>query len=340
MKNPKVTVVTIMFGDRWKFLSQVVTAVMKDKYVTNLIIVDNGSNNKIEIEEGVKMYGERVTVLRQEYNLGSAGGFALALAEAQKVECDYVLILDDDSVPDEGFVQEFLNLLDLFPNRKVVLSGNRIDLPGNKDFFYLPVLSNKSAQNTFFEVFSFRKLFLFLRKLTRKAKFIDYTRPFVPIVPNHAFVYGGAFIPISAVREAPLPDASLVLYGDDVEYSWRIKRLGYDSYVCARPIIRDLEVSFGGDHILGLFDPKAQLFRVYYRLRNMVRISRRNTTQAPAVLFLNIVVWTLGLFIVGLCKYGFSVAYFKRVKLVTVAVLAGYYSGYLTPEEAKLPNSR
>ena len=31
-----------------------------------------------------------------------------------------------------------------------------------------------------------------------------------------------------AVREAPLPDASLILYGDDIEYSWGIKKLGYE----------------------------------------------------------------------------------------------------------------
>lgn len=340
MEHPKVTVVTVTFGNRLKFLSQVVTAVMKDSYVTNFIIVDNGSNNKLEIEAEVKPYGERITVLRQEHNLGSAGGFALALVEAKKIECDHVFMLDDDCVPAEGFVQDFLNTLDLFPSKKVVLTGSRIDLPGNKDFFYQPLLSNTSAQNTFFEIFSLRKLYLFLRKLSGKTKSIDYTRPFVPIMPNRAFVYGGAFLPISAVKEAPLPDASLVLYGDDVEYSWGIKRLGYDSYVCARPIIRDLEVSFGGDHILGLFDPEAQLFKVYYRLRNMVRISRRNTTQNPIVLFLNIIVWTLGLFTLGLFKYGFSVAYFKRVRLVGIAIIAGYHDDYPTPQEAKLPNSR
>jgi hypothetical protein len=68
----KVTAVTIMYGDRWKFLSQVVEAVMRDPYITTFVIVDNGSKNEMEIKEGVKVYGDRVVVLRQEKNLGSA----------------------------------------------------------------------------------------------------------------------------------------------------------------------------------------------------------------------------------------------------------------------------
>ncbi len=66
MNSPKVTVVTIVFGDRWRFLSQVVEACMTDPFVSTMIIVDNGSKNKNEIQEGVKIYGERIVVLHQE----------------------------------------------------------------------------------------------------------------------------------------------------------------------------------------------------------------------------------------------------------------------------------
>ena len=71
--NVKVTAVTIMYGDRWKFLSQVLEAVMRDPYISTFVIVDNGSKNETEIKEGVKQYSERVVVLRQEKNLGSGG---------------------------------------------------------------------------------------------------------------------------------------------------------------------------------------------------------------------------------------------------------------------------
>ena len=84
MQTPRITVITVTYGKRWKFLSQLVNSVMRDPYVTKLIIVDNGSKNKKEIEDGVKEYGEKVSILRQESNLGSAGGFAIGVLQCTK----------------------------------------------------------------------------------------------------------------------------------------------------------------------------------------------------------------------------------------------------------------
>ncbi|OIO31237.1 hypothetical protein AUJ77_00300 [Candidatus Nomurabacteria bacterium CG1_02_43_90] len=309
---------------------------MNDPYVTKLIIVDNGSKNKKEIEEGVKKYGDKVVILRQEKNIGSAGGFARGLAYARGVACDYIFMLDDDNVPEEGAIEKFLELRKLFLNEKVVLVGSRPLLLGNTDIFYKKIITDTSLKFTFFEVFSFAKFFNFL-KLFRSTKGL-IRGTLIPIVPNESFIYGGAFIPIEAVREAPLPDASLVLYGDDIEYSWGIKKLGYESYACIRPRINDASVTFSdGSHISGLFDPGTEIFKVYYRIRNMVRISIRTTTQAQTILFLNIIVWTSGLCILGMFKYGVNRNYVRRIRIILQAVYGGYEVNYRTPKEAELP---
>lgn len=323
---PRVTAVTIMYGDRWKFLSQVVISVMRDPYVTKLVIVDNGSKNKEEIENGVKEYGDRVIVLRQEKNLGSAGGFAVALDYARSIDCDYVFILDDDSVPEERAIMSFMEILRLFPDRKVVLSGSRDNVLDSKEYFYKPSIPDDKPHGTFFEVFSIKKFIHFI-KLLNPIKNKTKHGPFIPIIPTEGFVYGGAFIPIEAVREAPLPDASLFLYGDDIEYSWNIKELGYESYLCSKPRLYDIDLTFGtnGSHIFGQFEPNTLPFKVYYRIRNMVRLSIKYSKQPSLVLFLNIFFWMLGLFILGLFKFGLTVTYFKRVKLMILAVYTGYF---------------
>ena len=323
---PKVTVVTVIFGDRWNFLSQVVTAVMKDSYVTKMIIVDNGSENKEEIKKGVKEYGDRVTILRQEKNLGSAGGFAVGLEHARGIDCDFVLILDDDSVPEEGAIASFMEVLKFFPEQKIVLSGSRFNVLNNKEYFYKPSILDDGARGTFFEVFSFRKISHFLKLFFWKNKKKKERGPFIPIIPTEGFIYGGTFIPIDAVREAPLPDKSLFLYGDDIEYSWNVKKLGYSTYLCSVPHLRDVDLTFGTNdsHIFGQFDPSTAPFRVYYRIRNMVRLSIKHSKQLSLVLFLNIFFWMLGLFVLGLFKFGPTTTYLKRVKLIIVAVYAGY----------------
>lgn len=323
---PRVTAVTIIFGDRWKFLTQVVTAVMKDPHITKLIIVDNGSENKEEIENGTKEYGERVHVIREEKNRGSAGGFSIALEAARHTDCDFVFILDDDSVPEDGAVTSFMEILRLFPDQKVVLSGSRFNVLENKEYFYKRSIEDDKPHGTFFEVFSIRKLIHFFKLFFWKNKKQAKRGPFIPVIPTEGFIYGGTFLPIDAVRKADLPDKTLFLYGDDVEYSWNVKRLGYDTYLCTIPRLYDVDMTFAGSsHIFGQFDPKTAPFRVYYRMRNMVRLSRKHTKQGGVELFLNISFWTLGLLILGLYKYGPTGNYFSRMVLILKAVYAGYY---------------
>ena len=323
---PRVTVVTIMYGNRWKFLHQVVLAVMKDIHVSKLIIVDNGSENKEEIENGTKEYGDRVQIVRVEKNLGSAGGFGLALEHARNTDCDFVFMTDDDSVPEDGFVTSFMEVLKLFPDQKVVLSGNRIDVLDNKEHFYKPSLSSTNPHLTFFEVFSFKKLVHFFELLIAGRAHIK-RGPFIPVIPTEGFIYGGAFIPIEAVRTAELPDKSLFLYGDDIEYSWNVKRLGYDTYLCYKPRLHDRDLNFGSNrsHIFGQFDPETAAIGVYYRIRNMVRLSRKHSKQNTALLFLNVFIWMTGLFLLGLFHKGPTKSYFNRVSLMTRAVYAGYF---------------
>lgn len=323
---PRVAAVTIMYGDRWKFLSEVVKATMRDPHIVHMVIVDNGVTYPDQIKEGVAIYGDKVTVLETGRNLGSAGGFAVGLEHARGLEADYIFVLDDDSVPEEGFVQSFMDILKLFPDKKVVLSGSRYDVLDNKEYFYMPSIPNDAPRGTFFEVFSWKKVVHFLNLLFRVKK--KHRRgPFIPVIPTEGFIYGGLFLPIEAVRTAPLPDRSLFLYGDDVEYSWNIKKLGYASYLCTVPRIHDIDLTFGesDSHIFGQFDPQTAPFKVYYRLRNMVRLSRKHSKQGKVVLFLNVAIWVFGLFVLGLIKRGPTPGYFKRIALMSQAVYAGYF---------------
>lgn len=338
MKQSKVAVVTVTYGNRWRFLSKVLDSVVRDIHLEKVVVVDNASTNKKEIEQYVENHPGKVIVIRNEKNIGSAGGFNQSLTKARELDCDYVLLLDDDNVPEDGAIGNFLETLKFFPDNKAVLLGNRFNIPRNEDFFYQRTIKNDSIRGTFFEVLSLPKLMHFLKMFFDLQTKDQHRRLFVPLAPTEAFVYGGAFIPIEAVRKASLPDASLVLYGDDVEYSWNIKKAGYCSYLCASPRIHDVDLTFGkGSHIFGLFLPETKPFKVYYRIRNMVLLSVRHSPQPKPVLFISIALWVLGLFILGLFKVGPTTIFFKRTLLILQAVLAGYFVKMRIPQEAMLP---
>lgn len=334
MINKKIAIVTVTYGKRWEFIFLLINSVIDDPNLFKLIIVDNGSLNKEEIENGVKKYEDKVVIIRHENNLGSAGGFASGLKYVRDIDCDFVLMLDDDNVLEHESLSVFLDSYNMFSGKRMIC-GFRPDIQ-SRDIFTTPVKKTKLIK-TFFDVWNFEKFKTFLGRTFYKKE-NKSVNTFYPIVPIQGFVYGGAFLPIEAVRESALPDKNLILYGDDVEYSWGIIDAGYSAYLCSHPIIRDVDMSFeGGDHILGLFNQKTQPFKVYFRIRNMVRISLRNTTQTRIGLHTSIFIWVFSLFVIGVIKYGVTINVVKRMKLIIQAVYGGYVLNAKMPDNAKLP---
>jgi len=337
MNNVKVTVVTVVYGTRWALLKQVAEVCLADTQVKTFVIIDNGCHDANLMDEFAVDYGGRIKILRQEKNIGYSGAISRGLTYARETDCDFVFVLDDDSVPEEGAIGHFLQNLRLLGDRKVILVGNRVDVPGNKDIFTSRPLQDNMPRGTLFEVFSVRKLVNVCKLVLGIKPRNDH--PFIPIVPTEAFVTGGTFLPIEVVRTAEVPDASMFIYGEDLDYAWRIRRLGYQSYACARPIIRDIDMTFPnyGDHIFGLFDPKTPAYKVYYRMRNAVRISKCHSNQSYVVFVLNVLVWFVGLCFVGLIKWGLSKAYLKRVVLVAQALFTGFFPNTPVPKSVVTP---
>jgi GT2 family glycosyltransferase len=335
--NVKVTVVTVVYGSRWPLLKQVAESCLSDDKVSKFVICDNGSIDPFSMDEYAAQYKDRVVILRQTTNIGFSGAIAKCLEYAQGTDSDYVLILDDDSVPEEGAIDMFLDNLKFFGDEVVVLSGNRTDVPGNKEVFRQRPFRDKMPKGTIFDVFSLKKV-ISLGKLLFRIK-PDSRHAFVPIIPTEAFVTGGSFIPMEVVRKAPLPDARLFIYGEDLEYSWRIRRLGYPIYLCSRPIIRDIDMTFPsyGYHIFGLFDSATPEYKIYFRMRNSVIISKRNTTQSSPVLALNIIIWFIGLSLIGLHEAGISKVYFTRMHLIGKAMRNGFKEDFNIPSDVVTP---
>lgn len=334
----RVTAVTVTYGARWHLAKQVVDAVLTDARVTNCIIVDNGTSEPEAIDHYALVHGTQVTIVRHDRNIGYSAAIADALARARETDCEYVLVLDDDNVLEKGAIEMFLQNLKTLPDpERAVLSANRIDVADSNEVFRRPVARDLSPKGTIFEVFSIEKFRNLVRLLLRRPKVSNV--PFRPIVPVSSLVTGGSFIPIAAVRETPLPDASLFIYGEDLEYSWRMRRLGYSMYACARPIMHDIDLTFTkeGDHLFDLFDPAFPAFKVYLRLRNAIIISRRNTIQSPFVLLLNVLVWFAGLLGIGLFTLRLTRDFFARARVILFALKDGYSEDRTIPSFIQTP---
>ncbi len=323
MKNVAALIVT--YADRWIYLSQVLEALEKDVYITDIVIVDNASKSNSNISDYKKASKKNIHIITNEKNLGSAGGFKQGLETIRNLNVDYVFILDDDNVPQDGAVDKFFNIQKMFlDSSHVVLGGNRYRLGSNDSIFSSSSVLKFKNKKTFYNVLSLQKIVAKIVRVFFKEKY-SY-----PLLPVESLAYGGTFASISAIIETKLPDEKLFVYGDDIEYSWNMADAGYVFYSCKDVLIDDVDNSFSDNsHLTGLFLASTSDLKVYFRIRNAVLISRKYAKGIAIIsLFINVILWTKLLFLYALLKVGPNRTFFKRVALITRASYNGWKQNY------------
>jgi rhamnosyltransferase len=90
---PQITSVTVAFNPDAARLREQVEALRGE--VDAIVIVDNGSETPVARIEGAR-------IIRLDTNAGLARGFNVGVAAAREGDAKFVLLLDDDSVPEKG----------------------------------------------------------------------------------------------------------------------------------------------------------------------------------------------------------------------------------------------
>ena len=321
----KINVVTVTYGERFDFLKKTLDAVISDSKVDKIILVDNGSSNGTGIDSYIKNDSKnKIVLIRNKENRGSAGGYKAGIAEARKNVSDYVLLLDDDNVMEDGWSDYFLNALNNFPNKeKIVLKANRDD---NFCLVELPSEKDKALK-----VDIFKKINELFKKTKKPCTFHSTI-----YMPFGAFSYGGTFLPFKAIEETELPFEPFYLYYDDTEYLYRVKQKGYKAYLLNRPINTEVDQTFSDDSkFLTSFDKKASLTKIYFRIRNQYAIALMTKSQSKISLFLNGFLVILGKIAYAFIKLGINKLTLERSRIIFTAFLDGISLKFNTEEAVK-----
>ena len=100
----KVASITVAYNPSPERLAEQLRALQGE--VDEILVVDNGSESPVE---GIpQLGGEAMRVLTLPGNAGVARGFNVGVAAARELGAEYVLLLDDDSVPAPGMVAELV----------------------------------------------------------------------------------------------------------------------------------------------------------------------------------------------------------------------------------------
>lgn len=267
----KIGVLTVTYGNRWIFLSEVIKRVLSFEQVTDLIIVNNAA--PYDLNDGIQAFGDsRIQVINFARNTGSAEGYKAALQTAyEKTNADFYLLLDDDNLPDVDILERLIvawtglkernPITALYCMRDDRTAHVRI-AAGEDPYRYYLVPNNFLGFNIFRIAYNqFQKLKDKFRKQSNKLSYAA-----VPYVP-----YGGLFVPRHLIEQIGYPDERFFLYVDDSEFSYRITAAGGAIWLVPGAQVKDIDKSQGGIYVKRWF-ASALLdhwsFRTYYQVRN------------------------------------------------------------------------
>ncbi|MEJ7783508.1 MAG: glycosyltransferase [Solirubrobacteraceae bacterium] len=198
-------VAAIVTFNRKDLLVEAIDAVLNQTHpVHQLFIVDNASTDDTEVllEERGLLEHPLVTYLRMEDNLGGAGGFAHAVEVTRRQEADWIWLMDDDAEPHPDALERLVRSPPAADPATAALCGKVVYPDGNIDL-------NQRGD---------------FRRRLRPLREQDYREGVHRDLGYLSFV--GALVRAEAARETELPRADFVVWGDDVEYSLRLRRHG------------------------------------------------------------------------------------------------------------------
>ena len=216
-------------------------AVEKLKKQTDIVVVCNNSDYDVKFED------EQVKVFNFGENLGIAKAQSIGMKWAFENGADFVLQMDQDSVPNDDLVEKLLECYD-----KLTSKGYKVGLVGPQDYDKDTKELNKAR--------------------LKKGTFIEDTN----YVSLEQTLSSGSLIPKYVYEVVGDMDDDLFIDAVDSEYCWRIRKKGFlviknNDALLAHKLGNGEKKIFGFLNV-GVPNP----IRHYYQTRNTLLLLRRD----------------------------------------------------------------
>ncbi|MFC3809465.1 glycosyltransferase family 2 protein [Lacihabitans lacunae] len=273
-----------------------------------ILLVDNGSGLEcINQLEDYLLFNDEIELLKFEKNEGFARGNNLAIDYVkEKYNPQYFVLLNNDTIVSEDFLNGFYNQLELFPNAYAFTS---------KVFYYdQPEILNYAGGNVSF--------FSGIAKHFGDGK-VDQTR--FKIVSQTGFMFGcSCLITRDSINRIGLFDEFFFANCEDTDYSLRIIKSGHDIIFCPDSVV------FHKSHQTFRAN-KGKSFAFYLSTRNIIYLQRKhlNNLLFPFFIIYFIPRWVLYL--------SFKLLRIKDYKS-TFSIIRGFKDGLMISMKYKKNN--
>lgn len=253
-------------------LVKTIDALLNQTYeVSKIVVVDNDSNeeNKQKLKDFVQG-NPKIHVLWSKRNTGGAGGFYQGMKYAkEKLNADWYWLMDDDAYPNLDCLDKLLVHKDDESN-----IGFLAPLIWGINYNDYQIYHHKSISK------------ILLRSKTIIDNGVDALDDLTPIDAD-AFV--GPLFSKAAVDTLGIADGKLFIYGDDLEYTYRVSR-HFPCYLVKDAIINHQDVM-----VVGKGKNAKAWWKDYYMYRNLLLFANKYQENIIyKVLAIGYVIWGMG----------------------------------------------
>ncbi|WP_461243392.1 glycosyltransferase family 2 protein [Secundilactobacillus muriivasis] len=217
-KEIRVDCVVVTYN-KLDLLKECITAIRNQNYnITNIFIVDNNSSDgTVAFLNSIN--DDRIRIIQLSSNIGGAGGFNQGLRNfILNSDSDYVWVMDDDTIPEVDSLEKLVQGIKKVQKVGFVSSNVRW-IDGQSAVMNVPKPMKHWAE------------------FAEQGLIQVETTSFVSVLFSR-----------EAISEIGLPITAYFIWGDDVEYTLRITRNGFNNYfVSDSKVIHKMKQNVGTD---------------------------------------------------------------------------------------------
>jgi GT2 family glycosyltransferase len=200
--KPKVAVVILTYN-RIEVSKSCILSVLKSKYPNYVVIVvDNASTDGTP--DVIKSEFPFIRLIRSDENLGYTGGNNIGISYAiKKEDCDYILILNDDTVVESNLINELVDVAEKWP---------KTGIASPKTVFF-------EKPNRLIQAYGNRNFYLGVQSQSLFGKRVPEE---IGLVRGTCFL-----IKKQLIEKIGLMDENFFLYFDEADLSYRVRKAGF-----------------------------------------------------------------------------------------------------------------
>lgn len=242
------TVAIVVTYNRINMLKENIQALLNQTHPIDILIIDNastdGTGKMIQSLNNTHIIYENTGI-----NLGGAGGFSYGVKKATELGYKYGWIMDDDSIPSVTALERLYDVVNLgiefsFLASAVYWTDERI-FPMNR-----PTIERVMDEHV---------------NMIKKIK----------AIPIESCSFVGCFFKLNYARKIGLPISEFFIYGDDLEYTRRLRKEAPGYWIFDSEIIHKAPSISGADVATA---DASRISRFYYQARNGVYLAKKQGT--------------------------------------------------------------